>query len=94
MATEKGLGSIPHYNTQTRTVEFIPTDNFERCENGRDSTGFSFTVKSEIDAYKASYEYQRAQSTLRVEVRYAANADAWRISVYTAKSNWKNTLRN
>ena len=41
--------------------------------------GFSFTVKTELDAYKAAYKYQGCKS---VSVKEATNIGAWLVQVY------------
>lgn len=48
-------------------------DNFTEFHDG-----FSFTVKTELEAYKAAYKYQ----PLRVVVRYAPNVGLWSVQVY------------
>jgi len=43
------------------------------------SDGFSFTVLSELAAYKAAYQYQPAKTV----VRFAPNVNAWLVQIYT-----------
>ena len=40
--------------------------------------GFSFTVDTELEAYKAAYKYQG----LRTTVKYAPNINKWSVHVY------------
>lgn len=42
------------------------------------SDGFSFTVKTELQAYKAAYKYQGR----RVVVKFAPNVNLWSVQVY------------
>lgn len=42
--------------------------------------GFSFTVPTELDAYKAAYKYQGCKQVI---VREAPNVSAWSVQVYT-----------
>lgn len=42
------------------------------------SDGFSFTVKTELEAYKAAYKYQG----LRTVVKFAPNVNLWSVQVY------------
>lgn len=42
--------------------------------------GFSFTVPTELDAYKAAYKYQGCK---RVVVKEAVNVGLWLVQVYT-----------
>ena len=42
------------------------------------SDGFSFTVKTELEAYKAAYRYQGCKTV----VRYAPNVELWSVQVY------------
>lgn len=43
--------------------------------------GFSFSVNTELEAYKAAYKYQ----TLKTVVSYAPGVQMWRIRVYKNK---------
>lgn len=40
--------------------------------------GFSFTVKTELEAYKAAHKYQN----LRTVVRFAPNVSMWSVQIY------------
>lgn len=46
--------------------------------------GFSFTVATELQAYKAAYQYQ-GPAIQRATVRYASGVNRWLVQVY--KSN-------
>lgn len=41
--------------------------------------GFSFTVNTELEAYKAAHKYQFAKET---KVSFAPNVNKWSVSVY------------
>lgn len=41
--------------------------------------GFSFTVPTEFDAYKAAYKYQGSKQVI---VREAPNVSAWSVQIY------------
>lgn len=41
--------------------------------------GFSFTVETELEAYKAAYAYRRSKTT---KVRFAPNINQWLVQVY------------
>jgi hypothetical protein len=41
--------------------------------------GFSFTVSTELEAYKAAYKYQGVK---KVVVKFAPNVNAWLVQVY------------
>jgi hypothetical protein len=41
--------------------------------------GFSFTVETELEAYKAAYKYQGVK---KVVVKFAPNVNAWLVQVY------------
>lgn len=43
------------------------------------SDGFSFTVATELEAYKAAYQYQDN----RVAVKFAPNVGLWSVQIYT-----------
>ena len=57
-----------------KTAGGIKTNNFAKFHDG-----FSFTVESELDAYKAAYEYRACK---RVKVTYAPNVGEWLVQVY------------
>jgi len=42
------------------------------------SDGFSFTVKTELEAYKAAYKYQGCEAV----VKYSPNVEMWSVQVY------------
>ena len=44
------------------------------------SHGFSFTVPTELDAYKAAHKYQFAKETV---VKEAPNVKSWLVQVYS-----------
>lgn len=69
-----------HKNPQTGKLEIIKTSNFLDYPGNHDHAGFSFTVESELDAYKAAYEYRYCR---RVEVKFAGGVKKWQVSVYT-----------
>lgn len=50
-------------------------ENFNKYYNG-----FSFTVKTELNAYKSAYIYRYCK---KVTVKFSENLKAWSISVYT-----------
>lgn len=50
-------------------------DNFATYHDG-----FSFTVLTELEAYKAAYKYQGCK---KVVVKEAVNVNAWLVQVYT-----------
>lgn len=52
-------------------------DNFSEY-----SDGFSFTVQTELEAYKAAFKYRGCENTW---VKYAPNVSAWSVQVYTKK---------
>jgi hypothetical protein len=51
-------------------------DNFAQYHDG-----FSFTVETELEAYKAAYKYQGCK---KVVVKYAPNVYLWSVQIYTA----------
>jgi len=54
----------------------IKIDNFADYPDG-----FSFTVKTELEAYKSAYKYR----TLRTVVKYAPAVEAWLVQIYNNK---------
>lgn len=46
------------------------------------SDGFAFTVKTELEAYKAAYKYQ----FLRTVVAFVPHLNLWRVNVYYKKN--------
>ncbi len=70
-------------NQQRRSIEIalgdIKIDNFNMYHEG-----FSFTTKTELDAYKAAYKYKGCKN---VVVKEAPNVKAWLVQVYTAMNS-------
>ena len=64
-------------------LEGIETDNFYNYG----ATGFSFTTKTELDAYKAAYKYQGYK---RAVVTEAPNVGGWLVQVYTIENEERN----
>ena len=48
------------------------------------SDGFSFTVETELEAYKAAYKYKHAKNCV---VSEAPNISAWAVQVYREDSD-------
>lgn len=47
------------------------------------SDGFSFTVETELNAYKATYKYHGPNN--RLVVKYAPNINKWLVQLYEVK---------
>ena len=68
----------------------IETDNFVMNDNG-----FSFTVKTELDAYKAALKHQRTKTVDNVVVSEVPNSDDWTVQVtttFTTVQSWSDDL--
>lgn len=55
----------------------VAVSNF--CQH---SNGITFTVESELDAYKAAYKYRYCKKT---NVNFSEDIGAWVVQVYTAE---------
>jgi hypothetical protein len=62
-------------NPKTGKPESINQRNVEKS-----GWGFSFFVDSELDAYRAAYQYRRNKHGLIVE--YAAGAKEWMVTIF------------
>ena len=68
------IRTITHKNAKTGKAEKINQRSLTR-----DDWGFSFFVDSELEAYKAAYQYQDRTT----EVEYAPNAEEWIVTVFS-----------
>ena len=66
------------YNQKLQKVQSALPMGINRFAEHHD--GFSFTVATELDAYKAAYIFRFAKF---IKVKLAPNVNEWLISVYT-----------
>jgi hypothetical protein len=66
-------------NKQTGATEIIKQHDLEML-----GWGFHFFVDSEIEAYKAAYQYRDSENGVKVE--FAGGAQRWMVTVFNATS--------
>jgi hypothetical protein len=67
--------TLTHKNRQTNKAENIKQHDLEMVD-----WGFHFFVDSEIEAYKAAYQYRNSKHGCKVE--FASGVQRWMITVF------------
>lgn len=71
--------SILSKNKMTKINEIIKQHDLEMVD-----WGFHFFVESELEAYKAAYQYRNAPHGAKVE--FAGGVQKWMVTVFNAKA--------
>lgn len=77
MTTAKKTHNLHVKNKKTLAHEIIKGADLTKKD-----WGFSFFVDSELDAYKAAYEYRNSEHGAKVE--FSQSLDKWMITVFNA----------